>query len=442
MNKVAIEKDNTQCCEGFLLVFCLFIWKQVPLFPPPGRLFEGSRVLRWSSSTNPPFPPRYPLQIPSKFRMRYHTALPPRLNSQKTPQDPTVQRSPPTCELSLANASACTTSTDPEAMEVDLPLPQTPSTIQSSTEDGTVTGPASKRVQSSRKHSLLRSTVPRLEIFPTSDASAAQSNRGPPSPTEQSPPRKRTRTSALSSPSRPRPHRLVSLPTRPAPLPPSSTPLSPSFVASGRQLAPAKSEIAPVSSALPFSPILPTPNVVANLLPSAAQEQPHSTRFRRRKPPPSELKLLTSVYRSLVYGLEMRYPRWRRFAETRDADGTLARTYFDTQDALLAHHLKPYLLLNGASRNSMVVDVDLVARERVGSMGMDVDSETETSPRPGLPDSSTDSSILSYQRLVSALILRHHTYPRRLPGRIRKKGDASRKASALAKSYTFELESS
>ncbi|KAJ3509683.1 hypothetical protein NLJ89_g5090 [Agrocybe chaxingu] len=222
---------------------------------------------------------------------------------------------------------------------------------------------------------------------------------------------------------------------------PSSTPLGPSFVASGRQAASTKPGIAPVySSHLPFSPIFPTPNVVADLVPSAAQEQPHSTRLRRRKPPPSELKLLTSVYRSLVYGLEMRYPRRCRFAETRDAEGTLARTYFDTQDALLAHHLKPYLLLNGASRSSMVVDVDLVARERVGSTDMDVDSDVETSPRPGLPNSSTNSSILSYQQLVSALILRHHMYPRRSPGRIRKKGDAARKTSALVKSHTFEFE--
>jgi len=232
--------------------------------------------------------------------MRYHSTFPAMLSV-----DLSAQRAHPTCKLSLANVSACTTvanpvAEDPNAMQVDpspfgvktnaVPFPTAP-----------------------RKHSLLR---PSLKVSVDCTPLKSSSTREPPSPTEQTPPRKRTRTTALSPTpaTRPRSHRLGSSPSRSASSPQKKA-SSATFIDSASSHRSGSSSKENEPFVYPF-PAVTTPTAdhssshscatASRKIVSPSNGTPLLSATRRRKVNVKETSFQIALYKTLTYGLAVR----------------------------------------------------------------------------------------------------------------------------------------
>lgn len=238
--------------------------------------------------------------------MRYQSSLPAILSV-----DASAHRARPTCKLSLANVSACTVTTmdatteDPNAMQVDPPA----HIITPLFGEKTNAVPFPTATSPPHTHSLLR---PSLKVSVGSVSLKSSSSRGPPSPTgtEQLPPRKRTRTSALSSP-KSRSHRTSPLSPR------GSSSSSLSSTTSVARSGSSSKENEPF--VYPF-PTLSTPNaserstipcpgvVMTPMAPPLPAITSKSTSSRRRKAVIKDHTFSISLYRTLVHGLATRQP--------------------------------------------------------------------------------------------------------------------------------------
>ncbi|KAF8957797.1 hypothetical protein BDZ97DRAFT_1844756 [Flammula alnicola] len=325
--------------------------------------------------------------------MRYHTRSSLRSLSPNRPIDPlAIQRSQPTCILSLTSAtgsmSSTESSTDSESMDVDPPTVSVE--VPTARTTGAIPFPTSKRT-----HSLLRSTTLHSRHSPESLKSSTTLEPGDShssSDSDLNPPRKRTRTSALPSSTRPRSLRCNSTPSRVS----ASLAHSPSSVTFHASIStptcpfvtnePLPTQLSPpLSTSYNLPALAPQPDRVVNLsslslssLPTCTPPIPPSS-CRRKRATAGELHILLYLYRTLVYGLEVRYPdrpgrmRASQAAAVATESGVsdmptgssrvAAKSYLDVQDALLAQHLKTYLLANGTDICSLVVDVDAISQE-------------------------------------------------------------------------------
>ena len=244
------------------------------------------------------------------------------LGFQPTPD----RRARPTCKLSLATASASTTTTTksadiastPDVEEVDFMQvdgdtlsPATVTTTESSPSWSVVPFPTSETP--TRKLALLRSCPSVAE-----DLSSSQDLH---SSADPSPPRKRTRTSAILAPStsstkfhRPNrssltltrstlPSRLPRLTTSSLfsghpPQPPTTTePFTYTFMPS-----PTPSQTN--ATTVPYSRLL---HLISELVTSVATGSPSTAVFRRKKSFSGGPHILYNVYKSLLHGLASRY---------------------------------------------------------------------------------------------------------------------------------------
>lgn len=358
--------------------------------------------------------------------MRYHFgSLTPNSQMNRQPRSSLIQRSLPTCTLSLASVTSSTTSNDTlrnsDAMVVDPPSFSMASL--STVESGIVPFPTTGK----RTHSLLRASAysPRL----TTPTSARQSDEA--YSTDPDPPRKRTRTSALPS-SKTRfnraksPSNLISHFNRSTSYssPPSATPKSivkdatiPSGVAQSNTL-PGSSHSPPINS-----PPLHSVSDATQLVPKPLVRPIPSSRWRHKRPAADESRILISLHQALVYGLALRYPigkpdiapaadtindmnceifsavfgckAHRLFlAGPLQSDKGGGNAYFYMQDAILSQRLRNHLLANGID----------AFREAF----LELDSVDDA---PCLP--SVTHGVLAYQKLVATLIIRHRCSPNR-----------------------------
>ena len=98
------------------------------------------------------------------------------------------------------------------------------------------------------------------------------------------------------------------------------------------------------------------------------------------------------------------------------------------QDTLLAQHLEYFLLTIGADH----------AISPPGVCGMSQDSCDTSSPEPPRQYVAGISPILSYQHMVSSLLMRHWCRARRVSGYPRKQG-GPRRPSSLAECVSIHL---
>ncbi|KAF9472085.1 hypothetical protein BDN70DRAFT_887422 [Pholiota conissans] len=328
--------------------------------------------------------------------MRYLSSLPlPR--RARSPGRPSDQRSQPTtCILSLTSVTVSMASTAPAGMDIDT------SPLSDLSNSNGVPFPSSKRT-----HSLLRATPSLSQCSSEHDEqnsdTCGSNNTSDP---DFNPPRKRTRTSAISSPSRPRSQRCSSSPPRVS---------LPSVHLSGS------------STPLP----LPAAPSCIDLMAMKPIPSTRSSPWRRRRMIPGEQQVLLHLYRTLVYGLEVRHEQTTAIDEA-----TIDKTRLDVQDALLAQHLRTYLLANGAAAHTLVVDANAIAQEGrpkaelddSGAMLIDDDSETTT---------THTHTVLSYPQLVATLHIRRYLHPRR-PSTKPKRPSPGILASKLSQSISFD----
>ncbi|PPQ88128.1 hypothetical protein CVT25_004884 [Psilocybe cyanescens] len=386
--------------------------------------------------------------------MRYHQTAPLSLRSPHFLVELSAQRSTPTCSLSLANISASSKASSESSLQtVEM---QTDSSnvlvVSVQSTDVRCTIPFPKR-----PHSLLRSTAPRNS--PTGDSSQVETTEDT-SPQDQDPPRKRTRTSALSTSTRSRPRRIASLHIRntstsatsprsiaPLSISPPTVSLSVTF-----PLVTSSHDPEPQSELVPFPSISSTSIscVASTLSSSPAYSSPpsppateststfslstwQSTNWYRRRMTPAEMKACLYLYRTLIYGLEIKYHQHGPRQSLATPEEVVSResrimssSCFDVQDAILAQHLKNLLIIHGVDVHCMIVNVEDIAREGIhdddhlpccdGSMVIDSDNSTRPSASPLNSDDflhphlhpSIHHSVISYQQLVATLFLRHH----------------------------------
>jgi len=350
-----------------------------------------------------------------------------------------VQRSLPTCTLSLASATASTASNhivnDLDAMMVDPPSFSV--TSLSMVGKGGIPFPTPGK----RTHSLLRATAycPRSTIA----VSANQFDDGYPS-TDMDPPRKRTRTSALPS-SKTRFNRatssrflfnlnhptsksfsLLTMPKSTPILPPPISTLKDTSQTSSSEALSVPSQPDSHVDLSPSSPIAPFPlndgcNAVSKPLVYAIK----SPAWRHKRATSSELRIFVSLHQALVYGLAMRWPIGMSDVITTanttdgmnseplqpDEDG---ENPLYMQDALLARHLRTYLRANGID----------AFREAF----REINSDFDNAPR------------LTYRKVVASLIMRHHCSSNRSRAKTSSRENArpQRKPSRLSTSMNLD----
>lgn len=234
--------------------------------------------------------------------------------------DSAGQRARPHCVLSLATACASRSATchiDTDAMDVDIEPPF--ALVRSSTADlppwkviDAVPFPTDSE-KSPRKHALLRSSIPLVTSILSNRKDRDPSELLSPS-SENQPPRKRTRTSALLQPPIKPQRSARNFPSR---LPRSAS----SLLLSGH----AKSSVPPKSVEEPFvyafptsmscstvTPQSPVLNLISNLITPISLHYsnlpPSISSPRRRKPFSGGTVLLRSVYKTVVHGLTVKYP--------------------------------------------------------------------------------------------------------------------------------------
>ncbi|KAF9528208.1 hypothetical protein CPB83DRAFT_854640 [Crepidotus variabilis] len=375
--------------------------------------------------------------------------------------DPFSQRSRPTCKLSLANVSA-STSLEPNAMEVDLPslAVSVPSSNVWEETQGVPFPSASSSPP--RKHALFQPTS--TVLGDRSNRSTFEDHHTPPSPTEATPPRKRSRTAALlPMPKLSRTHRFSSLPPRGVS---SRTPKSASSLLSSSASPSARSlpQVMPnpceqftytfptmstttmtaatrsTNSQLPSITdlIQSTSTITAQRpVPPPPTQTPAPPALRRRKPNSSEMKILGSLYRTLVLGLANKHTQ---LASRQDPSGTpyedrpTTMAQLAIQDAVLADRLRWYLTANGGDV-SLSRDADQDAMETENE---DPNQSTDAvSASPLLPPGiSTMGCITSYQQMVSSLLIRRRSEARSVKA-AKKSGDRRRTRSKLFESIAF-----
>lgn len=358
--------------------------------------------------------------------MRYHIgSLTPNSQMNRQPRSPLVQRSLPTCTLSLANVTSSTASNNTlrnsDAMVVDPP--SFSMTSLSTVESGIVPFPTTGK----RTHSLLRATAysPRLTI----PISARQSDEA--YSTDPDPPRKRTRTSALPS-SKTRfnransPSNTISHLNRSTSYssPSSATPKStmkdapiPSGVAQSNPL-PIPSHSPPIDS-----PPLHSVSDATQLVPKPLICPLPSLRWRQKRPAASESRILISLHQATVYGLALRYPIEKPdIASAADTTDDMNCEIFIVVFGCKAHRLflaGPLQSDKGGGNASLYVqDAILSQRLRNHLLANGIDAFREAflelnsvDHAPCLP--SIAHVVLAYQKLVATLIIRHRSSPTR-----------------------------
>jgi len=410
--------------------------------------------------------------------MRYHSRSPLYPRSPNYSVEILAQRSNPTCSLSLTNASASVKTSFESTPSSDLSerdLPNLLTAVPSPGRRDTIPFPK-------RPHSLLRGTQPTSrplgdisKAFPTHDLDEMSSAQ------DLDPPRKRTRTSALSTSTRTRLYRASSTSSTKTsvPLPRYTTPPSSNLSVSSEsapiRLCSSKSHSHPSPPTSPSIFCIPPPK--PSISPSLDSNStlavnldvttsfvvscpvPH---WYRRRASANEVRISFYLYRTLVYGLEVRYhDRYGKFNDLQAVsqgkdDATLvnarvrAKSHLDVQDALLAQHLENFLLVNGVDVHAIAVYMQDIAQDglfaavppRSDPMAMDIDdfsdgishtSHSDTYLHPHLHPSTT-RSILSYQQLVASLQMRRHFNSSRSSSRA-KGPKQCRKRSPLADSF-------
>ncbi|KDR82131.1 hypothetical protein GALMADRAFT_152904 [Galerina marginata CBS 339.88] len=408
--------------------------------------------------------------------MRYHTRSPLRTQSPNLPIDVSLQRSNPTCSLSLTSVSvfgktAPDTTSSSDSMVVDSP-PTVLVTISSS----------AKIPFPKRPHSLLRSTTSCVPSGggPWSPTSTTHESDESDSPQDSDPPRKRTRTSALSTSTRTRSWRPVSTPIRvsspsngliaPPPFAPPAGSLSvailPTNERSDRPTFPSSTPsnsdpVDPQSQDLIHTP--PGLQAPSSSDPLCIPSTPSPPQHFLRRAATTGMGTLLYLYRTLVYGLDVKYSdRPGKLEVNKESSGIVndtvscrvkAKSYFDLHDALLAQHLKMYLLASGVDIHLLVVNIEDVARESDQDatsesfddyMKMDADDGSTVLPsqdnqflHPHLHP-TTIHSVLSYQQLVASHIMRHRFSSNRLRRCSSTLVKQRRKPSGLAECISFE----
>lgn len=356
--------------------------------------------------------------------MRYHFgSLTPSSQKNRQSRSPLIQRSSPTCTLSLANATASTASNDilrdSDAMVVDPP--SISMTSLSTVQNAVIPFPTTGK----RTHSLLRATAysPRL----TTAVSARESDEA--CSTDPDPPRKRTRTSALPSSTK-RFNRGTSVSihifrsTFDSSLPSATSKSTPTSAddASHSLLGSAQPNRFPSSLNSPTIDSLPLHGVsdaTQSVVKPLVRPIP-SSRWRHKRPASCESKFVFTFHQALVYGLALRFPTGKPdIANTTDntSSGPLqsgkggANAYLYLQDAILSQRLRAHLLANG---------IDAFQETFQG-----LNSEGEALCLP-----SATHVVLAYRRLVASLIIRHRSSSNRPRGR--DNGRFQRKPSRLS----------
>jgi len=245
--------------------------------------------------------------------MRYHFGLlAPNSQMNRQPGSSLIQRSSPTCTLSLANVTASTASNDTlkdsDAMAVDPPLFSM--TSLSTVGNDNIPFPTTGK----RSHSLLRATAYCAQLTTAARPSDEACS------TDPDPPRKRTRTSALPS-SKTRFNRAISPPNHNfhsnrsasnSSLPPTTPKLLSASLKDASQLPSgvAQSNPLPASSHSPVinsPPLHDVPNATQLVLRPLVRPI-QSPRWHHKRTAPSELRILISLHQVLVYGLALKYP--------------------------------------------------------------------------------------------------------------------------------------
>jgi len=131
--------------------------------------------------------------------------------------------------------------------------------------------------------------------------------------------------------------------------------------------------------------------------------------------------LLRNLYKSVVYGLAVKYSATEPSLSAQGHQGSSTnRTLLDVQDALLADRLKCHLTLQGEDINMIVFEVEK----------MDNPKSSTSVPIP----------IMSYERLVSFILLSKNLEGRSKTARKGSDRFASKKKppSRLAESFSIE----
>lgn len=250
--------------------------------------------------------------------MRYQSSLPlrARSGSSSCSTNPLAIRraQPTTCVLSLASVTVSMAPTENSTEQAATSVEPTPVAMPTSRGADVVPFPTSSK----RTHSLLRATPGHVRQASQNAVASTSSDPGESSSLSDpdfSPPRKRTRTCALSSSSRPRVQRSNATPIR-IPAPP--------HLSGG---APAE------SSALPPPPSVPLCTALMSPRPCIGTAGPlASAPLRRRRWSPGDLRVQLYLYRTLVYGLEIRYPNLLSACEDiTGKDGAAACLYLSNE---------------------------------------------------------------------------------------------------------------
>ncbi|KAF9546599.1 hypothetical protein CPC08DRAFT_715973 [Agrocybe pediades] len=369
------------------------------------------------------------------------------------------QRANATCSLSLTSVSVGSSRVDGGISTMDMDLGGTPTVL--------VPVPQPDKIAKAsvafpkRPHSLLRGTTPSTQDTGCArgggegDAASAQDVQEDdtclPPQDSGAPPRKRTRTMAILNGRKARSPRPTSshAAAQRVPTPPLVTSLASSTSPEEADMSP--SIDSSTDSTMTFAPPSPPSPPTRRLF------------WFRRRFNVADMRVILFLYRTLVYGLEVRYADSRGTDDlTLDSEAISikARSCFDVQDACLAQNLKGYLLRRLTDPKLLVVDVEAISREgradlfNPDSMDVDVSSTSSlstnsnssvTSPSSHGIDSSlilhphlhasTQHSVLSYQQLVAHMHLRRH-----LPGKnLTRSSPKLKKPSPLANSDSLDF---